>query len=72
MLNSKKSTKLARLVRVVIRATEVFEDPEAAMQWLTAPNSALSGATPLNLLDTRIGTESVLETLGQIEHGVFA
>jgi uncharacterized protein (DUF2384 family) len=32
----------------------------------------LSGATPLSLLDTDIGAESVLDTLGRIEHGVFA
>ncbi|NCC41946.1 MAG: DUF2384 domain-containing protein, partial [Gammaproteobacteria bacterium] len=26
----------------------------------------------LSLLDTEIGAESVLDTLGRIEHGVFA
>jgi putative toxin-antitoxin system antitoxin component (TIGR02293 family) len=57
---------------VVGRANEVFEEPEAALHWLKSPNSALSGATPLSLLDTDIGAESVLDTLGRIEHGVFA
>jgi uncharacterized protein (DUF2384 family) len=28
--------------------------------------------TPLSLLDTDIGADSVLDTLGRIEHGVFA
>jgi hypothetical protein len=37
-----------------------------------AGRSALSGATPLSLLDTDIGAENVLDTLGRIEHGVFA
>jgi putative toxin-antitoxin system antitoxin component (TIGR02293 family) len=72
VLNSEESAKLLRLARVVGRANEVFEDSEAALHWLKSPNSALSGATPLSLLDTDIGAESVLDTLGRIEHGVFA
>jgi putative toxin-antitoxin system antitoxin component (TIGR02293 family) len=72
VLNSEESAKLVRLARVVGRANEVFEDPKAALQWLKSPNTALSGATPLSLLDTEIGAEGVLDTLGRIEHGVFA
>ena len=72
VLTSEESAKLLRLARVAGRAGEVFENPEAALHWLKSPNSALSGATPLGLLDTDIGAESVLDTLGRIEHGVFA
>lgn len=72
MLTSEESAKLVRLARVVGRAHEVFEDLDAALNWLKSPNAALSGAAPLTLLDTDIGAESVLDTLGRIEHGVFA
>lgn len=72
IFNSEESGKLVRLARVVERAEEVFEDLNAALNWLKSPNAALSGATPLSLLDTDIGAESVLDTLGRIEHGVFA
>ena len=72
MLNSEESTKLVRLARVVERAEKVFENLDAALDWLKSPNAALSGTTPLSLLDTDIGAESVLDTLGRIEHGVFA
>lgn len=72
VLNSEESAKLVRLARIVERATEVFEDFEAALNWLKSPNASLSGATPLSLLDTDIGAESVLDTLGRIEHGVFS
>ena len=72
ILTSEESGKLLRLARVVGRANEVFEDLDTALHWLKSPNSALSGATPLGLLDTDVGAESVLETLGRIEHGVFA
>ena len=71
-LNSEESAKLVRLARVVGRALETFEDLEAALDWLKSPNAALSGTTPLSLLDTDIGAESVTDTLGRIAHGVFA
>lgn len=71
-LNSEESAKLVRLARVVARAEEVFEDLETALTWLKTPNAALFRATPLSLLDTDIGAESVMDTLGRIEHGVFA
>lgn len=72
VFNSEESSKLVRLARVVERAKDVFEDFEASLDWLKSPNAALSGATPLSLLDTDIGAETVLDTLGRIEHGVFA
>jgi putative toxin-antitoxin system antitoxin component (TIGR02293 family) len=60
------------LARAVARGEEVFEDRDAAVDWLKAPNASLGGATPLSLLDTDIGAEGVMDTLGRIEHGVFA
>ena len=72
VLNSEESSKLLRLARVVSRASEVFEGPAAAVDWLKSPNAALRGNAPLSLLDTDIGAENVLDTLGRIEHGVFA
>ena len=62
MLSSEESAKLLRFARVVERAEEVFQ----------AAEPALGGITPLSLLDTDIGADSVLDTLGRIEHGVFA
>ena len=71
-LNSEESAKLVRLARVVGRAKETFEDCDAALDWLKSLNTALSGVTPLSLLDTDIGAEYVIDTFGRIEHGVFA
>ena len=72
MFNSEESAKLVRLARVIRRAEQVFEDLDAALDWLKSGNAALSGATPLSLLDTDMGAESVTDTLGRIEHGVFS
>ncbi len=71
LLDSDESAKLVRVARVIERAEEVFEDPDAARDWLKSPNASLSGQTPMSLLDTEIGAASVMDTLGRIEHGVF-
>ncbi len=71
-LNSEESAKIVRLARVLWRAVETFEDLDAALGWMKSPNAALAGVTPFSLVDTDIGAESVMNTLGRIEHGVFA
>lgn len=72
MLNREESAKLVRLAQVAERAGEVFQDVDASLDWLKSPNAAMGGATPLSLLDTGIGADSVMDALGRIEHGVFA
>ncbi len=54
------------------RRRQVFDDLDAAIDWLKSPNAALRGNTPLSLLDTNSDAEAVLDTLGRIERGVFA
>jgi putative toxin-antitoxin system antitoxin component (TIGR02293 family) len=71
-LNSEESAKLVRLARVIGRAEQVFEDIDVALDWMKSGNAALAGATPLSMVDTDIGAESVMNMLGRIEHGVFA
>ena len=72
MLNSEESAKVIRLARIIERADDVFDSLDKAVDWLKTRNSSLSGLTPLSLVDTDVGAESVLDTLGRIEHGVFA
>ncbi len=71
-LSPEESAKFVRFARVVERAETVFEDTDNALNWLQNQNAALGGVSPLSLLDTDIGADSVLDTLGRIEHGVFA
>lgn len=71
-LSPEESAKFVRFARVVERAETVFDDADGALSWLQSPNASLGGVTPLSLLDTDIGADGVLDTLGRIEHGVFA
>lgn len=67
-----ESAKVLRVARVVHRAIAVFENRAKALDWLKFPNRAFGWASPLSLLNTDLGAEAVLDTLGRIEHGVFA
>ena len=71
MLSPEESGKLVRFARIVERTAVVFEDTEVALGWIQSSNSSLGGVTPLSLLDTEMGADVVLDTLGRIEHGVF-
>jgi putative toxin-antitoxin system antitoxin component (TIGR02293 family) len=72
VFTAEESAKLLRLARVTRRAAEVFEKSQLALDWLKRPNRTLGGARPLDLLDTDIGAENVLDVLGRVEHGVFS
>lgn len=72
ILNPEESGKLLRLARVVERAAEVFEELQPALEWIKASNASLGGVTPLSLLDTELGANSVMQSLGRIEQGIFA
>lgn len=67
-----ESERIVRVARVVGRAEEVFGDLTKCLEWLRSPNISLGGASPISLLDTCIGADWVMETLGRVEHGVFA
>ena len=71
-LSPDESARLVRFARIVERAELVFESTDAAHSWLQAPNRSLGGVRPLSLLDTDVGGDNVLDTLGRIEHGLFA
>lgn len=71
-LDLRTSEKIVRLARVAARAEEVLGGSEDMRRWLRTPNAALGHELPLAMLDTDLGAEAVLTTLGRLEHGIFA
>lgn len=69
--SSEESDNLLRVVRVVSKTFDFFDEPEAARAWLETPERAFDGDTPLSLLDTETGAQEIFRLLGQLEHGVF-
>ncbi|MFP5288729.1 MAG: antitoxin Xre/MbcA/ParS toxin-binding domain-containing protein [Thermoanaerobaculia bacterium] len=71
-LSPGESDRLFRVVRIAVQAANVLGGREEASRWLHAPNRALGGQTPLELLDTDLGSRQVEDVLGRIEHGVYS
>ena len=71
-LSADESDRLARVVRLLVRAEEAFGDRMKAHRWLAQPNRALAGQRPFGLLDSDAGAQAVEHELGRIEHGVFS
>ena len=61
-----------RIMRLVARATDVFEDATEAATWFNEPLTELGGSCPLALCSTEAGAREVEQILGRIEHGVFS
>lgn len=72
-LGPEESDRLVRFARVFARALELFEGAaDSARAWLSAPQRALGGATPLALAATDVGANEVQNLIGRLEHGIPA
>ena len=64
---SEQSDEQLATVRKLAQA--VFENHDAAQEWLVTPNKALNGSTPLALCATAKGAQQVRRVLNAIEFG---
>ena len=71
-LKPDESERVARLMRVYVRAVDVFEDKEKAKIWLNEPLRVLGGKRPLELMMSEQGAREVEQVLGRLDNGVFA
>jgi putative toxin-antitoxin system antitoxin component (TIGR02293 family) len=69
---TEESDRAVRLARTVAFAEEMIGDPDKAASWLRAPNRALSGSRPIELLDTDAGAKKVRNVLGRIAYGIYS
>ena|SRR6202035_461316 len=60
-----------RISAVTQKATELLGSENEALRWLGTPVRALNFATPISLLGTKDGADSVCDILGQMEHGIW-
>ncbi len=72
MLSASEQDRIYRAEQVWSRTVEVLEDEDAARSWIKQGNRSMGGEAPLSLLDTEVGYELVLDTLGRIEQGVVS
>lgn len=72
VLDVLESDRVARLHRLIRRATIVLGGHDEGRTWLTTPQRALQHRTPFDVASTEVGAETVFQLLGRIEHGVFS
>jgi putative toxin-antitoxin system antitoxin component (TIGR02293 family) len=71
-LKPAESELLLRLARVLAAATDILGSRDKAREWLLAPNLALGNVPPIQILDTGIGFQQVIDVLKRIEYGVYS
>ncbi len=71
-LTPDQSDRLLRLLRMIEETETTFGDRAKAPTWLRRPTPLLDGESPLDRLDTDIGTRQVEAMLGRIAHGLAA
>jgi putative toxin-antitoxin system antitoxin component (TIGR02293 family) len=71
-LTPDQSDRLLRLLRIIEETEVTFGDRAKAHTWLRRPTPLLDGESPLDRLDTDIGTRQVEAMLGRIAHGLAA
>ena len=71
-LDTVASERLDRIASVSHQAEEVFEDRDAAAEWMSKPNKALGGNAPVLLCETEIGAKQVRRVLHALEWGGVA
>jgi putative toxin-antitoxin system antitoxin component (TIGR02293 family) len=66
-----ESDQVSRVGRVFQRAVHAMGGEAGAREWLDAPQPALRGRKPLDLLDVEPGARLVEDHLGRIVQGVY-
>ncbi len=71
-LNLATSDRVVRLAAMTLLATRLVGTQEKALAWLRASNRYLGGVTPLEMLETEVGTQAVVQSLYSIAYGGVA
>lgn len=72
LLNSTTSQQVILIGQLITKGEEAFGDRKTFQNWVNEPNTALGGYTPLNMMDTTIGIQLVIDVLGRLEQGVYS
>lgn len=71
-LGTVESDRLIRLREIFQHSLKVFDQPSHAAKWFKLGNRALSGESPISLMDTDAGAREVEAVLTRLEFGVYA
>ncbi len=60
------------VAQVIEKAVDTFGNIDRASGWFDAPNLALDGEKPIDLLYSEEGRHKVLTILGRIDYGLYS
>ncbi len=70
-LHPDESDRLIRAARIFGLTSDLFDgDVDSARKWLTAPQPALGGSTPIEYASTEVGAREVESLIGRLVHGI--
>jgi len=72
MLSPDEAEKSLRVTRVFVTASQTLGGEDEAREWMGAAVPALGGKRPLDLLDTDVGAQEVMNLLNCIKWGIYA
>lgn len=64
--------RLIELTRLFHKGIDVFNEKDKFILWLNRPNKSLDNQMPIELIETSLGMDLVIDELLKIEHGVFS
>jgi putative toxin-antitoxin system antitoxin component (TIGR02293 family) len=70
--NAALSERIVGLTDIYDYGFKVFEDKDKFNHWMVAPNKALGGKAPFDIINSQFGREEVKNILGRIEYGVYS
>ncbi len=70
-LDAYSTEKFIRLISVMVKAAKILGKTESK-SWIYRKIPSLGNEIPIDLLDTEVGHNLVLQTLLQIEYGIYS
>lgn len=72
ILNTQESDRVYSLVRLIDAAVDLFSgNTEKANDWIRKSARGLGGRAPIDMIRTTAETESVIDFIGRVKHGVI-
>lgn len=69
----KESDRLYSLIDVMARANELFNnDRGAAVEWMTKEVPGLGHKRPIDMLDSHVNTQAILDLMIRLQFGVYS
>ncbi|CAM3835097.1 antitoxin Xre/MbcA/ParS toxin-binding domain-containing protein [Vreelandella rituensis] len=70
-LTPEQGSRAWRFAEILVKAEDIFIDPEEAERWMRTPAMGLEGRKPIDLITTQVGYELVDDFLTRLDYGVY-